>query len=261
MSSVAYGQVDLDYISDSILNEATTMYKLEKASWKSTDYLLYNYSKRYIKRNVDGYLSYEKGDSVISIYWEINDTMLLIKNTFRYRNEYSLQEFTHDHIPRQPNKQESDLISIHDNIVNDIVKNSGFYYKPTGSNYNIILMNKGNDYRAYLLIGFKKKNVVPLGNDYQIELNAKGEITSRVRLHNSYLETPFTGGMKFKDSKISEVYHTHFDKIPFITTTDICNVMLYKEFIEWGGLVIVSKYISEYNTIENTLKIKKYDPK
>lgn len=258
--SLAQAQPDLEKVADSILNEATMMYKLERAAWVSTDILMADFGKKYIRKNVGGYLSYFKGDTIKTIYWKHKDGDLFINNTFNFQNDYSVAGLEHDHEQRKPTEKEMQLISVRNKLLADMAKNPYVYYKPQGSDYNFLLTEKPDGYRMYIFVGFKNKEVVPFGNDYQIEIDADGNVTKRKRLHKSYLETPYTGGYKFKDQEMTEVMHTHLKDSPFITATDICLAMLYTEFVEWGKVTTITDYISTYNLRDGTLSIVVYDP-
>ncbi len=255
--SIIYGQINLEHIGDSILKEATKIYRLEKSAWKSTDNLFENYSRRYFKKEIDGYLSYKNEDTVKTIYWGMIENEIVVKNTFNYKDTDLLYEYAHNHNRRLPTDQELKLIMVRGKLLQDIEQNRQIYYKPEGSNYNIILTYSDKGFRAYILIGFRKKNILPLGNDYCIDLDINGKVIKRKRLHKSYLETPFS---EFQGNKLESVYHTHLPDSPYITATDICNVMLYSEFIGWSKIeVIAEDYISTYNVKEKTLTFRLFE--
>nr|NQU93554.1 hypothetical protein [Bacteroidota bacterium] len=257
---ISYGQKNLEQISDSILNEAFKIYELEKSAWVSTDFLLNIYPKRYFRKEIEGYLSYKDNYTIKTIYWQEQKDGIVINNTFSFNNPEQISDFEHTHMQRLPTKKELKLINIRNKVVADIESDLQFYTIPTGAKFNIVVIENDNQYRSYLLVGFNKKNVVPLGNDYCIELDTLGKIINRKRLHKSYIETPFNGGIRFKGQKIKAIYHSHLPGTPFITSTDICIAMLFADFIEWKEITIVSSdYLSTYNISDKTLKIELYE--
>lgn len=256
--SIIYGQVDLEFIADSILKEATKIYRLEKAAWVSTDDLLEKNRKKYFKNEIDGYLSYKSGDTIKCIYWGDTEDKLFIKKTYNFNNSDNLEEYSQLEKERTPTEKELKLIMVRNNLINDINNNNKIYYKPYGSEYNIIITEKEDGYRAYIIIGFKKKHIVPIGNDYCIEFDKNGEIVKRKRLHKSFIETPYK---YFHGNKLESVLHTHLKDSQYITATDICNVMLYSEYIGWEKMEVITEYISTYNVKDKTLSIRIFKDK
>ena len=255
-SSIIYGQTNLEHISDSILTEASRIYRLEKAVWKSKEDILESYSKKYLRKEITGAISYISNDTVITILWKNQDENNIIKNTYYFKNTDSLAKINSTNKSRQPSETELQLINIWTKIIQDISEKPEIYNKPEKSHFEIIITQNENNFNTYLLVEFKQKTFVPIGNDYLLGINSDGIIINRDRLHKSFLKTPFS---KSNGNRILNVFHTHFDYRPYITATDICIVRLYSGLLNWENLIIVSKYISTYNIDENTLQIELYE--
>ena len=259
-SSISYSQINLEHIADSLLKEGNRIYRLEKSVWISTELIVVENSKRYLRKKIEGNISYKIGDTIKAIFWGMNDDKLVIKNTYNFSNSNMLERISYNKIERSPSELERKLINVKKKLLLEIEQKIQDYYKPYDTEYNLILSESGTGYRAYLIIGQKKKKIVPLGNDYHLELDEDGNIIEKNRLHNSYLKTPFTHS-GHPGYTIESVIHTHMADFPFISVTDICSAMLYSEFISWSEMETFSEYISTYNLKENTLKIELYKRK
>lgn len=257
-SSVIYGQDKLEQIADSILTEATEIYKLEKSLWTSIDSLKSNYPRKYFKKVIDGYVSYIKNDTVITIFWTEEKEEVIIKNTFYFENSRFLKDYSHNHKDRKPSSDETKLIDVKKSMV-QYLKDHILSPKPEAARYNIILQKEENGFLVYLILDFKKKTLVPFGNDYILMLDENGKVSTRKRLHQSFLKIPFSGPNSYKGYSIKEVYHSHLPNSPFITVTDIAIAMLYSDYVPWESLVIVAEYLSTYNLKEHTLLIKEME--
>lgn len=259
-SSISYSQINLEHIADSLLKEGNRIYRLEKSVWISTELIVVENSKRYLRKKIEGNISYKIGDTIKAIFWGMNEDKLVIKNTYNFSNSNMLERISYNKIERSPSELERKLINVKKKLLLEIEQKIQDYYKPYDTEYNLILSESGTGYRAYLIIGQKKKKIVPLGNDYHLELDEDGNIIEKNRLHNSYLKTPFTHS-GHQGYTIESVIHTHMADFPFISVTDICSAMLYSEFISWSEMETFSEYISTYNLKENTLKIELYKRK
>ena len=95
------------------------------------------------------------------------------------------------------------------------------------------------------MTGPKVSNIVVIGNDYVLTYDKKNKFAKKEKIHNSMLKYPY----KSDDSedKMSATIHSHILS-DYITSTDICTLLLYKDFIEWEKHYVVSKkYVSIFD--------------
>lgn len=248
-SLLLYAQPD----GDKILKEGQLLYRLEKASWYGTDYLLENFPNK--RDQIGGYLSYQ-GDNnkIFTIFFERNFT------------RHVLIRFQFDSLPKQnpigidtinliANQTESDLIKIRQDALEKINSNSDkffSFYKNTS--YNIIPVINQNERKVYSITGPKNNGVVLIGNDYLFKYDSENNFVSKRKIHNSLIQLPAK-----MDSAKNAVATMHSHVISeIIDPTDICTLLLYRDFVEWKQhYVISSKYVSIFDIEKEKLVIMK----
>lgn len=248
-SLLLYAQPD----GDKILKEGQLLYRLEKASWYGTDYLLENFPNK--RDQIGGYLSYQ-GDNnkIFTIFFERNFT------------SHVLIRFQFDSLPKQnpigidtinliANQTESDLIKIRQDALEKINSNSDkffSFYKNTS--YNIIPVINQNERKVYSITGPKNNGVVLIGNDYLFKYDSENNFVSKRKIHNSLIQLPAK-----MDSAKNAVATMHSHVISeIIDPTDICTLLLYRDFVEWKQhYVISSKYVSIFDIEKEKLVIMK----
>jgi len=126
------------------------------------------------------------------------------------------------------------------------------YKLPAGTNLNVALLDKGSEIRAYILTGPNSETLLPIGNDYLLTFSPAGQLLRAEKLHNSYIPiTPRAGG-----EAITGAMHTHLAAHPYITPTDICTVLLYKEVVPTSQLYVMSKdFVSIFDVPKKQLVI------
>jgi len=101
---------------------------------------------------------------------------------------------------------------------------------------------------------------VLIGNDYLLTYNKKNKLKKKEKLHNSLLEFPYKfeeGDKNEGDKKMEMTIHSHI-VTDLITETDICTLLLYKDFVEWDHhLVMSKKYVSIFDLKEESLQVMK----
>jgi hypothetical protein len=238
-----------DNLSSSILEEGKLLFRLEKASWYATDFFLENFKDK--RDSIGGYLSYQNKDKVVSIFLN------------RYDSTKVLVRFTFDFIPKQTpllidleNKNQSneeiELIKIRKDALNRINSNTdGFFkfYKYTSMNPIPIINENGS--RVFVLTGPQRNGDVLIGNDYVLTYNTKNEFEKKEKLHNSLVPIPY----KMQDKSAVMTMHSHILS-DYITSTDICTLLLYKDYVDWKSHIVMSaKYVSLLNLETESLEI------
>lgn len=244
-----YAQPD----GDKILKEGQLLYRLEKASWYGTDFLFDRFPNK--RNQIGGYLSYQ-GDNnkIFTIFFERNFT------------SHVLVRFQFDSLPKQnpigidtinliANQTESDLIQIRQDALEKINTNSDkffSFYKNTS--YNIIPVITQTERKVYSITGPQTSGVVLIGNDYLFKYDSENNFISKEKIHNTLIQLPAK-----MDSARNAIATMHSHVISdIIDPTDICTLLLYRDFVEWKQhYVISSKYVSIFDLDKEKLVIMK----
>ena len=233
---------------EEILEEGKLLYRLEKASWYGTDVLLESFPH---KMDVGGYLSYvNEKNQVVNIFWKRNEpSHILVRFEFdSLPQKNPIRIDTLNHIATQ---KEKDLIAIRLDANQRISKNEdSFFTFYKNTSFNLIpLIHKGEK-KVFILTGPKGSNVVIIGNDYLLTYNKKNKLVQKEKLHNSMLQYPWKS-----DEGITFTFHSHILS-DLITSTDICTLLLYKDFVEWKQHYVISeKYVSIFDLEKEILAV------
>lgn len=241
MTILSFGQNQ-----NEVLEEGKLLYRLEKASWYGTDLFLEILSHK--RDNIGGYLSYiNDKNQVTNIFFEKNNQFhIIVRFVFDklpQQNPIMIDTLNHTATPT-----EKDLITIRQNTIREISENKDeffTFYKNTSIN-PIPLINNGKR-QVFILTTSTESNVLIIGNDYLFTYNKKNKLTKKEKVHNSLLEYPYKAE--------GPTYHSHVLS-DLITSTDICTLLLYKDYVEWKQHYVISKkYISIFDLEKETLAV------
>jgi hypothetical protein len=238
--------------AEQVLEEGKHLYRLEKAAWLSTDHLKEHFSGKW--EGLKGYVSYEeKGEVITLFYQEGLQARVLVRYHFSFQPAPQLEKV--DTLNQLPTFYEEELIRLRERAIYEVYeKGDGFaFYENTSFNF-IPLIQNGKK-QVYILTGPQVPDIVILGNDYLLTFNKKNKLKSRKKLHNSIITLPYTG--EEADETIEQTYHTHVIS-DLIDVTDVCTLLLYKDYVDWKQhTVIGKKYVSFFNLEEETLAVLK----
>ena len=117
----------------------------------------------------------------------------------------------------------------------------GFFTFYENTSFNPIPLIDGNKRKVYVLTASQKQGSVFIGNDYLLEYNSKNKLKNKTKLHNSLIELPYKAP---NGQKVTTTMHTHILS-NHIESTDICTLLLYKDYVEWSQHYVINKdYIS-----------------
>ncbi len=227
--------------SQSLLDEGKHLYHLEKASWYATDIFLADYPQ--LKDSLNGYLSYQTEDgNVNTIFYNLSGSgKILARYEFASTSYQDPVSVDINHF--QPTDQEKDLIALREDALNQIKTNPDrffTYYK--NASFNLDPVITPTERKVYVLTGPQVDGVVLIGNDYLLTYNNKNELTAKAKLHNSLIHLPCKA--EKTDKPLVSTMHSHV-VTDCITPTDICTLLLYKDFVEWTEHTVISKeYVS-----------------
>lgn len=234
---------------DSILKEGFYLYKVEAASWAATDMLVSN--EKDTQKNVRGYLSYITGDTVKTIFINEDNSPQIIL-TYCFDTTINVSFSKKDILQRPPDSLESRLISIRSDALKRINSdNTGFYKVYQKTSLNLIPLIGNNIDKVIVITGAQENGVVPFGNDYVLYYAKDENFLRKEKIHNSYI--PMQTGDNNK--KVLQAVHSHVLN-DYISSTDICSVLLYKRFITWNQLIVMGRnFTSIWDVQSNKLKI------
>lgn len=236
--------------TEKILNEGKLLFRLEKGSWYGTDDMLARFKTK--KDTVGGYLSYEnEKNNITTIFFSRYD-----KNKILVRYEFDslpkLEPIKIDTVNHLATDLEKSLIKIRQDAREKASTNDDnffSYYENTALNFIPIINESGRN--VFVITGPQISGVVLIGNDYKLEYNQQNEFVKKEKIHNSILQFPYTS--ENKENPTVSTIHSHITT-EFISSTDICTLLLYKNFVEWNQHIVISeKEVSIFNLEKESL--------
>lgn len=239
--------------SDKVLKEGQLLFHLEKASWHGTDEFLSKFPEK--RDRIGGYLSYEGDDGFIyNIFFDKNKHNEIIAR-FQFDNlPLSTPRFI-DTLKHVPTQKEKDLITIRQDALERVNSNSDHFFTfYENTSYNFIPLITGNERIVYIITGPQTSGVILIGNDYLLKYNSENKFISKEKIHNSLV--PISTDIDSEDQTIATM-HSHVIS-DIIDPTDICTLLLYKDFVEWKPHYVISKnYVSIFDVEKEELLIMK----
>jgi len=228
--------------TDKALAEGQKLYRLEKASWYSVDDFLERFKSK--QDSLAGYLSYfnEQGN-VITIFYGRDTSQILVR--YEYENLPTRKPILIDTRNRTPEAVEEVLIELRQDAKKRVAANpNGFYKSYDHAVLNFIPIYHNNDKKVYVMTSSKKKGIIMLGNDYLLHYNNNNKFVKEEKFHHSLIQLPAQS--KNRKAKLESTMHTNVLN-DFIDATDICTLLLYKEFVEWKKHIVISeKHVSVF---------------
>lgn len=246
-----FGQKNATEQVQPIVEEGKLLYKSEMASWYGTDLFLGSYKE---KEKIGGYFSYTEDDVAKCIFFSKTDIPKVI-GTVSFDHTYNLKTARTDSTERDFTKTETGLYEIRKLALAEILSDTLFKrYNNTSLNL-VPLINRGEK-KVFVLTGPSQNGVVIFGNDYLMTFNEENKLTSKKRLHKNII--PIAYEVKVQEGKeVETTIHSHLPETgDFITSTDICTLMLYEKFAKWKTHNVVSKkYLNIWNCRTDELEL------
>lgn len=237
--------------TEAILREGLALYQSERAAWAATDLML---AITVDRSQLGGYLTYFRGDSVCTIFWNKESagqvgTPLVASYIFpRQDVRVGTSRF-------QPlgafSATEARLFSVRQAALASLNANRPEFPVPANTSLNLDLLDGPEGTRVYVLTGPQQGGLVPIGNDHLLTFDPAGKLTTTERLHNTYLPLSW----EVSKSPVKEMFHSHLAAHPYITATDICNVLLYRPPSCTQHVVIGQEYVSVFDLEKQQLVI------
>lgn len=233
-----------------IINEATKLYKTEMASWYGTDIFLEKFNDK--QQTTGGYFSYIADSKAVCVFFSRGDNPKII-GTFTFDSTYNVNTAIVDGQEREPTKKEMDLLIIRQAALAAFSTDTLFKtYEDMNPNFIPLDDEKGK--RVYILTGPQKQGIVVFGNDYLLTFDKENRLKEKRRLHKNIISIEYGK----QDNKIVlATMHTHLPETgDLITATDLCTLMLYGKYAQWGQHYVISdKNVSIWDCRTNQLTV------
>ncbi len=233
-SSLIYSQ---NNETEKILNEGKLLFRIEKGSWYGTDDLLARFKTK--KDSVGGYLSYETADNKINtiFFSRFDPDKILIR--YEFDSLPKPEPIRIDTLDHNATDLEKNLISLRQDAKDRAYENKDkffSFYDNTSLNFIPLITDKERS--VFVLTGPQVSGIVLLGNDYKLSYDMKNEFKKKEKIHNSILQFPYTS--EDKENPTVSTIHTHVIT-EYISSTDICTLLLYKNYVEWNQHIVMSE--------------------
>ncbi|MEW6469247.1 MAG: hypothetical protein AB1458_09995 [Bacteroidota bacterium] len=259
-----------------IKDEGVALYTLEHANEVSLDVF---YENEYEKKGIKGYFSYKHGDSIKTVFYAKIDTTTLtykqypdsVKNIFRsdslnlivvLKTFYYLKSITAKSVKiveasRKPTEYERLLFEVRLRAWKEFNSDPLNYIKYDGTTMSMSLIDYGKTIKAFIITLPNQPGSVTFGNDYLFVFDKKTKtFTEKKKLHPKLIpiSPEYQGDKK---AAIKSSFHNHKGETDhFITSTDICILMLFKGGVEWEQHYVYSdKWVSVYTLYNGNLTI------
>ena len=238
--------------ADEILKEGKLLFRLEKGSWYGTDDLLARFKTKI--DSVGGYLSYETDEHKIKtiFFSRFNPEEILVR--YEFDSLPKAESIKIDTLNPLATNLEKDLITIRQDAKDQAALNEdGFFSFYENTSLNFIPLIDQNQRSVFVLTGPQTNGVVLIGNDYKLNYTNTNEFVKKERIHKSMLQIPYASSEN--PEKILTTMHSHI-VTKHISSTDICTLLLYKNYVEWNQHIVMSKKaVSVFDLQKETLLI------
>lgn len=238
--------------AESILAEGVQLYRLEKASWYATDDFVASYPRRVA--DVGGYISYQAEDGAVNTVFYHKDDADSVLARYKFTALPDKAFVFADTVDPGERELEKRLITIRQDALDRMVENTDdfFEFYPNTA-INFIPVPVGREGLVYIVTAPTASGKVVLGGDYELAYNSRNRLKGRRKVHETLIELPARSGDP--DHKMSVTSHSHLHSSA-IEPTDICTLLLYKDFVEWKKHVVVGRgYVSVLDLDNQTLEI------
>ncbi|NHN27592.1 hypothetical protein FIA58_018075 [Flavobacterium jejuense] len=234
LSSLIYSQ---NKETEKILKEGKLLFRLEKGSWYGTDDMLARFQTK--KDSIGGYLSYETKEHTINtiFFSRFNPDKILIR--YEFDSLPKPVPIKIDTINHTATELEKNLIAIRQDAKERTYSNEDkffSFYENTSLNFIPVITDK--ERIVFIVTGPQVSGIVLLGNDYKLNYDKKNKFKKKEKIHNSILQFPYAS--EDKENPTVSTIHSHVIT-EYISSTDICTLLLYKDYVEWKQHIVMSE--------------------
>lgn len=235
-----------------IVDEGIALYKTEMASWYGTDVFREQLPEK--MSQAGGYFSYpnEKGGAKCVFYNQQKSPKAFVSMSFD--STYNLNTVQIDTTTRDLIDFEKDLYEMRMNAIQRMQTDT-IFKTYNNTNLNIIPLIRNGEKKVFVLTGPQVNGVVIFGNDYLITFDNNNEVISVKQIHQNII--PIEYGIEDSTKTMIGASHTHLPETgDYISSTDICTLMLYSKFAGWKQHVVISKkFMNVWSCDSNSLAV------
>lgn len=222
------------------------LYHSEKTSWVGTDLMLKDYKD--LLPLTGGYFSMvDKKSSTFILFSRDEKPSCLLEIKFDLKENFKITSI--DTTRRALNKTELEYHTIRQLAVNRLYDGprNGYvdstFIVPKNSNPNFIPYFNGKQRSVYILAASSTGKKCFFGGDYRLDFDKNNKITSITSLHKKITSYPVNDPTFLLEKESVNHYHHEGDS-DFITETDICTALLYKDLVGWKYFMVGSKKLA-----------------
>lgn len=240
-------------VSDSILKEGIEIYECSMASKLSTEFLFDKLSME----DVFGLLTYKKANVIHTVFLKGTPKKPMVKYTFSYPAPFGAESMKVDGESRPLSEDEISFYKMRKKILRLARKRKSFFTDYSEIVLNPVYLYKGNLTWVFLVSSSHDSSFIPLGNDYFLVFNEKSTLVSKEKIHQNLIEISTQVSDTLQPGQALASFHTHSElSSPFISSTDICTLLLQRESVNWESHIVISPaYVSFFFPEQGILEI------
>lgn len=223
----------------SIVDEGMKLYRLELASWYGTDIFYEKFPKE--KDNIGGYFSYVKDNKTVCVFYDRNKNPQLLAR-ISFDKDFNVKKAKIDKSKGKLTEYENEFYILRKNAISEMLSDTMFKFYEN-SRPNLIPFVEGNIRKVFVLTGSLESEIVIFGNDYLLTFDSMNNVISKEKIHDNIMFSRYSS-TKNKESKElfsgPNHYHTKGGS-DFITSTDICTIMLYFKQANWKTYTVTTE--------------------
>jgi hypothetical protein len=230
------------------------LYRLELASWNASD-MITSVTGMPSLDSIRGYLSYRQGNNYNTIFYggEKNDR---IYGHFVFDSLCTVETAVVDLMPRNTGSREKPVIALRENAGERIGRNDGEFFEVFEKTmFNLIPVVTEKERKVVVLTGPQETGNVLFGNDYVLHYDAENKFKSQTKLHRNLITVPMEA--QSERGNVFASIHSHASPTSeYITSTDICTLLLYGEYTNWTQHYVISdKFVSIWDLQKRSLEM------
>lgn len=241
--------------AEAALEEGKMLCRLEKASLVAAGMIRSEFPDK--EDELGGYVSYESGNNIYTAFYGKEESEAILFR-FKFDSFPSRMPVSEEIGGSSSTPVENKLISLRKAAMHEVIANTWNFFRICDrSTFRFIpVIGKKAD-KVYILTSALEDGYAFLGNDYLLVFDKDGGFVRRERLHEGVWQIPFKA--KNPANYMGSVVHGH-ENSDLLLPTDICTILLYKEFAEWRKFIVVGtrhSYILQLAT--ETLSVRKVE--
>ena len=243
--NLPYSLTEMAAKNDSIIHEGYSLYLKEKLAWTAEDMFFAECNRKEI---VQGSLISGIFPDFSCIFYNLKTRQCIFEVKM---NVEKGEAFGIDSI-RVLTDMELDKINLQSRLYNAVYSlDVEINEPPKGCSFNFDWIRiDENLFRVFVIMGCETPHVIPWGNDLSYDCDSLGNVLNVRKYHHSSIIIPTA----HNGEKVRQVFHSHTDLHPLISSTDIAIFLLYGEELE-GFRVLNNGIYYYYDKKSNSISI------